>query len=131
MVTLSQRLLLTLLVMSVATSMNSSGDACFRIGMRRAGDVSLQLGRLPRVLRRVLASGWIWLGLALQVGFGVLWLAVLSWADLSVALPLSALQYVFGALLGRFWLREEVNRRRWAGTAVICAGVALVGHSMR
>ncbi|HXY61769.1 MAG TPA: DMT family transporter, partial [Nitrospirota bacterium] len=58
--------------------------------------------------------------------FFFLYLAALSWADLSFVLPLTAVSYLFAALLARFFLKEDVSWYRWAGTFVIVIGIALV-----
>jgi drug/metabolite transporter (DMT)-like permease len=66
------------------------------------------------------------LGTALQAVYFGLWLAVLSWEDLSVALPLQALSYLVVAFLAQWYLGENVSSMRWAGICLICVGVALV-----
>ncbi len=58
-----------------------------------------------------------------------LWLAILSWSELSFVLPLTALSYVVTALLATFVLGETVTPLRWAGTILICLGVILVTKS--
>ena len=45
------------------------------------------------------------------------------------SLPLTAVGYVFAALLGKFILHEDVTPERWVGTALIFFGVALVGST--
>ena len=52
---------------------------------------------------------------------------LLSWADLSYVLPVTAFGYVLNALLGRLFLGENVTPARWAGTLLIMGGVVLVG----
>jgi drug/metabolite transporter (DMT)-like permease len=54
-------------------------------------------------------------------------MALLSWADLSYVLPVTALGYVANALLGRYFLSEQISPQRWAGTLLIVAGTTLVG----
>jgi drug/metabolite transporter (DMT)-like permease len=60
----------------------------------------------------------------------ILWMlsrmALLSWADLSYVLPVTAVGYVLVALAGKFFLNEQISVRRWAGIVLIMAGVALV-----
>jgi len=53
-------------------------------------------------------------------------MALLSWADLSYVLPVTSIGYVVVALLGKVMLNEQITARRWAGIALIMAGVALV-----
>lgn len=69
-----------------------------------------------------LAGGIILLILALLVR-----MALLSRADLSFVLPVTAIGYVFATVLGKFVLGEHVSAARWAGTFLIVAGAALVG----
>jgi uncharacterized membrane protein len=67
----------------------------------------------------------------LGISLLILWLlsrmTLLSWADLSYVLPVTSLGYVASALMGRFFLNEQVSARRWAGTLLIVAGTVLVG----
>jgi drug/metabolite transporter (DMT)-like permease len=56
-------------------------------------------------------------------------MALLSLADLSFILPVTAIGYVLAALLGRLLLHEEVTAQRWLGIALIFAGAALVGST--
>ncbi len=61
----------------------------------------------------------------------ILWLlsrmALLSWADLSFVVPVTAIGYALSALAGQLLLHEAVGLRRWIGIAMIVAGVVLVG----
>jgi drug/metabolite transporter (DMT)-like permease len=67
---------------------------------------------------------------ALGVGLMILWMlsrmALLSWADLSYVVPVTAIGYVLVAIVGHVMLGEQISGRRWAGIALIMAGVALV-----
>ncbi len=67
---------------------------------------------------------------ALGVLLLIVWLlsrmALLSWADLSYVLPVTAVGYVLVALAGKFLLHEQITVKRWAGIGLIVAGVALV-----
>lgn len=68
---------------------------------------------------------------ALGVALLILWLAsrmaLLSWADLSYVLPVTAIGYVLVAIVGRVLLHEQITPTRWAGIALIMLGVVLVG----
>ena len=67
---------------------------------------------------------------AFGVALLVLWLlsrmALLSWADLSYVLPVTAVGYVLVAVVGRVLLHETITGKRWMGILLIMAGVALV-----
>lgn len=69
---------------------------------------------------------WLALGVLLLIVWMLLRMALLSWADLSYVLPVTAVEYVLVALAGRLYLHETVTARRWAGIALIVAGAALV-----
>jgi drug/metabolite transporter (DMT)-like permease len=86
---------------------------------------ALALNPLPYLrafLNPVVLGGVAMLVLAMLVR-----MVILGAADLSFVLPLTAVGYVFAALLGRFFLHEEVSPARWAGTILIFLGVAVVG----
>ena len=53
-------------------------------------------------------------------------LSLLSWADLSYVLPITAASYVLTAVLGKIFLHEFISLARWSGICVISAGVMLV-----
>jgi drug/metabolite transporter (DMT)-like permease len=53
-------------------------------------------------------------------------LALLSVADLSFILPMTAVGYVVAAAMGRIFLHEAVSPQRWLGVLLIFGGAALV-----
>lgn len=53
-------------------------------------------------------------------------LALLSVADLSFAVPATALSLVAETILARVLLKERVNAARWVGTLLVACGVALL-----
>ena len=62
------------------------------------------------------------------LGFMV-WLIVLSKAEVSYAYPLISLGYVFTAILARTLFGEAVGVTRMAGIFVTCLGVFLIARS--
>jgi uncharacterized membrane protein len=72
---------------------------------------------------------WVALGISLLIIWLLARMALLSWADLSYVLPVTSLGYVGNALMGRFFLNEQISLERWMGTLLIVAGVGLVGLS--
>jgi len=56
-------------------------------------------------------------------------MALLSLADLSYVLPVTAIGYVIAAFLGKTFLHEAVSGQRWLGTALIFVGAALVSST--
>jgi bacterial/archaeal transporter family protein len=112
-----------LVIMLVAVVALAVGETLLSKGMKqtgRGGDGWAQLAVA------VIRSGWIWAGLILMIIHVGLYMLALKNADLSLALPLTAVSYPLAALLARFYLREDVGTSRWIGTLVITAGVAIV-----
>jgi drug/metabolite transporter (DMT)-like permease len=110
----------------------AAGDVLVALAMRRIGD----LGDLRRrhgffsVMIRVLSSGVLFGGVFFMAVAFFSNLVGLSWADLSVVGPASAaLTFVTNALAARFFLHENVDRRRWLATLFVCCGVLLLTRS--
>jgi len=108
----------------------TAGDIAVSHAMKQMGEVHpLTPSVIARVLGRAFRTGWMWIGIAfMAVGFFSL-LALLSWADVSVVVPATALSYVAGAFGAKFLLHEEVAPLRWAGVLLVCLGVALISVS--
>jgi len=120
----------TLVVMLIAITAGAIGDIFLTQGMKSAGDISaMNLRQIIDTVFKALSNWRLIFGTALQAVYFGLWLAVLSWEDLSVALPLQACSYLVVAFLAQWYLGEQVSGVRWAGICLICAGVALVTRS--
>lgn len=52
---------------------------------------------------------------------------LMSWADLSYVLPVTALGYVLTTAAGAWFLGEQVSMTRWAASVLIVAGTVLAG----
>ena len=119
--------MLTTLCFCLIIVAGTSGELCMSRASKEAGEVhDFRPVAILRFLGRVLRNKWIWLGVSLMaLGFFSL-LTVLSFENVSFVVPVTALGYVVGALGGKFFLREDVNLRRWIGILLVCAGVTLV-----
>ena len=80
-------------------------------------------------LRALLTSAIVWAGLVLFGLSAVVWLFALSRATLSFAYPFAALGYVVIVLFSILVLHEHVPPLRWAGVALIVAGIVLVAQT--
>jgi uncharacterized membrane protein len=67
----------------------------------------------------------------LQIGWLLLRMSLLSVADLSYVLPVTAAGYVISTFLGRVVLHEQVSLTRWIGSILISVGAALVVSTPR
>ncbi len=112
--------LLTLFV--VAT--NVLGNVSMSWGMKHQ---NAQLGLSPLAYIRLIFSPWVLLGTMLLILWLLSRMTLLGWADLSYVLPVTAIGYVLTAVLGKYFLGEEISYQGWAGTGLIVAGIVLVG----
>ncbi|HEV2200416.1 MAG TPA: hypothetical protein VGR73_11405 [Bryobacteraceae bacterium] len=100
---------------------NSFGNFFIARGMRRLPSLGSPLDLIAAIF-----TPWVGLGIALLILWLVSRMMFLSFADLSYMLPLTSLGYAFAAVLGRFFLNEQITPQRWGGTALIMIGTMLV-----
>lgn len=104
------------------------GNLCLAWGMKHLAEV---VTWNPLVYLRAMANPFVAAGILMLVLGLLLRMALLSMADLSFVLPLTAGGYILSTLLGRFVLSEDVSWGRWLGTAMIISGAALVSTTSR
>lgn len=80
-------------------------------------------------LSAIAGSRHVLFGLLAYALAAVLWLVVLSVAQLSLVYPLLSLTYVLVAVLSVVLLGEDVGLQRWAGIALVVIGCGLVVQS--
>jgi drug/metabolite transporter (DMT)-like permease len=120
----------TLAIMFLAVTAGTIGDLLLAKGMKEMGDLSaMNVRGVFNVALQALTSPKLVIGTAMLAIFFFLWLAVLSWEDLSVALPMQALNYVIVAFLSQYFLGEVVSPLRWGGTILVCIGVMMITKS--
>jgi uncharacterized membrane protein len=103
---------------------NAFGNLFLAWGMRHgAGEITAS----PLSFIHAIFNPWVSLGIALLILWMLSKMFLLSWADLTYYLPVTAFGYVLNALLGRLFLREQITLARWVGTLLIMSGVILVG----
>ena len=120
----------TMIVMFMAVTAGTVGDILRAKGMKEMGDISaMNLRGIMEAAFKALTTPKLIMGTAMLAIFFFLWLAVLSWEDLSVALPMQALNYVLVAFLSQYFLHETVTPLRWAGTILVCVGVMMITKS--
>jgi len=106
------------------------GNVLLGKGMKRVGALhSFRPSDLVPFIERAFTSPWLWLAIACFLGFFVSYMLLLTWADYSYVQPASAFSNATVAILSYLVLHEVVSLKRWAGIAVICLGVFIVGRS--
>lgn len=83
----------------------------------------------PSVYIRAMLDPFVALGIAMLILALLTRMALLSLADLSFILPVTAVGYVLSALFGKVFLHETVTMQQWVGTVLIFMGTALVGST--
>jgi drug/metabolite transporter (DMT)-like permease len=120
----------TLSAMIIACAAAAVGQILVRHGMQQVGPLeSWEPMVLARFLGRSMTNASVVGGTLLNAVFYVLFLAALSWSEVTVALPLTALEYLFAAILSVMILKEAVPGLRWAGIILVIGGVILIGLS--
>jgi uncharacterized membrane protein len=104
---------------------NVAGNSFLTRGMQELGDI----GNSPFALIAALFHPWVALGVALLIVWTLTHMALLSWADLSYVMPVTAMGYVVTAFAARLFLGENVSLARWVGIVLVTAGVTLVGRT--
>jgi drug/metabolite transporter (DMT)-like permease len=110
------------------------------VSLKAVGNLSLAWGtkHLPQHLAAnpilyvvAMVNPFVFAGIVMMVLSLLTRMALLSVADLSFILPVTAIGYVVSALLGVTLLGEKVTPAGWLGTLLIFAGAALVGSTPR
>ena len=110
-----------------AVCASTLGDLLLARGMRKCGAVKWQgFIALFSQVKRIVLTPEIPAAIFCMAVFFFTWLALLSRADLSLILPMTAVTYVLNGLGAGPFLGEKVGRRRWIGIWVITVGVAVV-----
>jgi multidrug transporter EmrE-like cation transporter len=112
-----------LIVFSV--SMNAAAQIALRKAMLTLGTIP-PLGEPLAFLWTFIRNIYLWGGLGCYAISIVLWLAVLSSNQVSVAYPMLSIGYVIAAVLSFLILGETLPPVRLGGIALICVGVILI-----
>jgi drug/metabolite transporter (DMT)-like permease len=119
--------MMTALMIALVVLGGSIGDVFITKGMKQVGEIAtLNARELLRIAGRTLTNKWFLVGLFFMALSFFSFLAVLSWADLSLVLPATSISFVITTIGAKFFLKERINLSRWAGIVLVCIGVALI-----
>jgi transporter family protein len=106
---------------------NTIGDVLNTAGMKREPEVEkLNLRALVVMLSRIVRNPLVVGGVAsLTAGFLAM-MSLLSIANVSFAVPATAISFVLETLLAKYILKENVGLRRWAAASLVACGVVLL-----
>lgn len=114
-----------LLLLVVGTWFSATGMFVLKLTADRFGD-SITDGIVS-----VLLHWRFWIACALYGASFLCYLVVLRELPISIAYPLTSMNYIWAALLARRYLGERVDAWRWTGIGLIIMGITLItlGHA--
>ncbi|MBQ7501267.1 hypothetical protein IJT93_00930 [bacterium] len=119
-------LIKVIIIMLIGVFVNAFANLFVAQGMRRVDTSIAKFTDIFRIIGSVLTNGRVVGGGILMILSFIIWLSVLSMADLSFILPLTALDYIVNAFLAKLYLKEHVSAMRWTGTFIIFIGVLTI-----
>jgi multidrug transporter EmrE-like cation transporter len=121
--------LLPLILLAILTQ--AFGNVMLSRGMKEVGiaiSADLEAARYFSVALTTVSNPFFLLGLVLLITAFLLFLTLLSRADLSYVVPITSFSYVLIALMAVHLLKESIPLTRWCGIVCICGGVLLVSR---
>lgn len=120
-------MLKVLIAMTIAAAAAAVGQIFVRQGMQQVGSLEAYAPvALMGYIGQALSNPYVVIGTALNAVFYFLFLASLSWADVTVVLPMTAIEFGMATILAVMILHEAVPTLRWAGIVLVILGVALI-----
>lgn len=122
-------MLRVLIAMTIAAASAAYGQILVRRGMLQVGSLeNYAPWPLVTYFWHALCNPYVIGGTILNALFYFLFLAALSWTKLTVALPMTAIEYGFAAFLAVTMLKESVPPIRWVGIAMVIMGVIFIAR---
>lgn len=119
--------MLSLILLSV--SLSGFAQVLFKLGVSmNPVRTAMAEGSTFEMLKALALSPGVLTGLAMYGVGTVVWLTVLARTELSLAYPFVGLSFIITAVLGYWFFHEAANASRLVGTALVIAGVILVGR---
>lgn len=111
----------------VTVTSSTYGDLVSAKGMVLHGEITDFRPRgIMRILQYIVTHKLVVAGIVANAISFFSFIALLSTAELSFAVPATAMSYIFKTILARFYLNEKIPWQRWAGTVLIAIGVVMV-----
>jgi len=115
-------------VLLLFLALKAGGNSAMAWGMKHVPE---QMSMDPTLYIRAMLNPYVALGIVALILALLTRMALLSLADLSFVLPVTAIGYVISVFIGKVFLHETVTHQRWLGTVLIFAGAILVGTTSR
>lgn len=114
-------------LIAVAVLLASFGQVCMKKGLN---EKPLDVREIfsAKIFSTVFEPN-VFLGLTLYVVSAVVYLTILSKAEISYVYPMIAIGYVITAFLAKMYFNESITALRWVGILLILGGVFLIAKS--
>lgn len=123
-------LTLPIFLLIVLTDIGETAAEIFmKKGLNNIGIASVTFGNVLEFASRNIVSPYIWAGAAIYVVSFMVWVAILSRLDLSIAFPIGSTSYIFVPIMATIFLGEKVSLLRWAGILLIVSGIHVLSRS--
>jgi len=123
---------LTLKIISLlllADISESAGELFFKKAVMQTGVDHVVILNFISFLLNLMATPSLWFGILIYTANFILWMAVLSRLDLSIAFPISNATFVIIPFFSMIVLHEKISMVRWLGAVCIIIGVTLISRS--
>ncbi len=122
-------MLRVIVAMTIAAASAALGQILVRRGMLQVGSLE-NYAPWPMITYfwHALCNPYVIGGTILNAVFYFLFLAALSWTEVTIALPMTAIEYGFAAVMAVTILKESVPPVRWAGIALVVIGVIFIAR---
>jgi len=115
-------------VLVLFLALKAGGNSSMAWGMKHVPE---KMSMDPTLYVRAMLNPFVAMGIFALILALLTRMTLLSLADLSFVLPVTAIGYVISVFLGKVFLHETVTNQRWLGTVLIFAGALLVGTTSR
>lgn len=108
-------------------AMLASSQLLLKIGLNKIGAFSIKsFSDLLTHSLLIIKSPFIVFGTIMMASSYFLWMTILSWFKLSIAFPMTALAFIFVAILSFLFLEEKLLWHNYFGVVLIAAGIFLL-----
>jgi ceramide glucosyltransferase len=116
----------TALLLASLVVFSSLGELFSARAMKQIGDVEFRFRAILQTIWRAMRNRSLWLAILFLATSFFSFLSLLSYADLSFVIPLTAITYLTNTVGARFLLREKISAARWMGTLLVTLGVSII-----
>ena len=121
--------LITFIIALASTSLNALAQIALRKTMLTLGQMPSELSGYFNLALNLISNIWFMLGMGCYVISIGLWMVVLGKVEVSLAYPLLSVGYILTAVIGYFFMGENVNLIRIIGLTFICVGIIIISRS--